>query len=153
MKDLRVERDEAYGRYRFLLTTQDGEEFSSRVLSDGTLRMLALLTYLYDPRRRSVLLFEEPENGLHYTRLARLIAVLRGACTSMRTASDEDERLFQVILNTHSLVVLRETEDEEIVVVTWSPGSIRSSRSLRAARACAPASWWTNCPSATASTG
>ncbi|TGD98257.1 AAA family ATPase [Methylobacterium nonmethylotrophicum] len=117
VKDLRVERDEAYGRYRFLLTTQDGEEFSSRVLSDGTLRMLALLTYLYDPRRRSVLLFEEPENGINAARLARLIAVLREACTSVQAAEENDERLFQVILNTHSPVVLQATEDEAIVLV------------------------------------
>lgn len=113
--DLHVERDSAYGRYRLFVTMRDGSRFSSRVLSDGTLRALALLTFLNDPRRKSVLLFEEPENGIHENRLKRLVGLLREACTSVREA--EEGRLFQVILNTHSPIVLRETHDDEIVVV------------------------------------
>ena len=35
--------------------------FSSRVLSDGTLRMLALATLKNDPEHQGVLCFEEPE--------------------------------------------------------------------------------------------
>src|SRR5690606_1877239 len=36
--------------YRIELTMRDGLPFTSRVISDGTLRVLALLTLLHDPR-------------------------------------------------------------------------------------------------------
>lgn len=113
--DLRIERDELAGRYRLFVSMRDESEFSSRVLSDGTLRVLALLTFLYDPRRRSVLLFEEPENGVHEERLIKLIQLLRQACSDL--GSDQsDDKLFQIIINTHSPIVLRETRAHELVV-------------------------------------
>lgn len=115
--DLRVERDSIAGRYRLFVTMKDASEFSSRVLSDGTLRVLSLLTFLYDPRRRSVLLFEEPENGIQEERLVRLVELLRESSTNPKLESPNSERLFQVIINTHSPVVLEQTVNHELVAV------------------------------------
>ncbi|MDC7785736.1 AAA family ATPase [Rhodoplanes sp. TEM] len=115
-KDLRIERDESAGRYRLFISMRGESEFSSRVLSDGTLRVLALLTFLYDPRRRGVLLFEEPENGVHEDRLVKLIRLLRGTCSNVHGEEKIGGWLFQILVNTHSPVVLRETQLEELVV-------------------------------------
>ena len=132
-KDIRVERDSSYGRYRLFITMKDGNEFSSRVLSDGTLRILALLTFLNDPRRKSVLLFEEPENGIHEKRLVKLVEILRESCSSLSESNNSDP-LFQIILNTHSPVVLKSTLLREIVAVDVvakksSDGKVISRRS------------------------
>lgn len=111
---LRVERDDAAGRFRFYVTMKDQSEFSSNVLSEGTLRILALLTVLNDPRRRGVLLFEEPENGIHEQRLRQLIEILRGSCADA-ARGESWTHLFQIILNTHSPIVLAATDPSELV--------------------------------------
>lgn len=104
--------------------------FSSRVISDGTLRLLALLTILNDPERKGTLCFEEPENGVHEGRIPTLIGILRDA-----TKFDEFEggANLQVILNTHSPKVMEALQDDEIVaadtVTTIDPQS--GSRSVR----------------------
>jgi predicted ATPase len=94
---------------------KDEGEFSSGVLSDGTLRLLALATYLQDPRRASVLLFEEPENGVHERRIERLVGMLRAACTNIRSGV-ASSKLYQILINTHSPVVLHQLAPHEVVV-------------------------------------
>src|SRR5208282_1418974 len=70
--EIRVEEDMLQRRYVVQAKTQDGRTFSSRVLSDGTLRLLALAALKNDPDYHGVLCFEEPENGLHPGRLENL---------------------------------------------------------------------------------
>ena len=119
VRDIAIERDAFAGRYRLLVSMTDQATFSSRVLSDGTLRVLALLTFLNDRKRESVLLFEEPENGIHEDRLVKLVSLLRDSTTEIaaRTVDGAEERHFQIIVNTHSPVVLANTEDGELVLV------------------------------------
>lgn len=97
--------------------------FSSRVISDGTLRLLALLTILNDPDRRGTLCFEEPENGVHEGRIPTLIQLLREAALVQAELSFPT---FQIILNTHSPAVMKSLRDNEIVaadtVVSAAPG-------------------------------
>ena len=93
--------------YRIDISMRDSVPFSSRVLSDGTLRALALLTMLHDPRHRGLLLFEEPENGIHPARLRSLLSQLRCLVTDPTLPEAVNgEPLSQVIMNSHSPVVL-----------------------------------------------
>src|SRR4051812_10242659 len=48
--EIAVETDQARNRYIVKALMQDGRWFSSRVLSDGTLRLLALVTLKNDPQ-------------------------------------------------------------------------------------------------------
>ena len=87
--------------YSFSLRLRDSQSFSSRVISDGTLRLLALVTILNDPRHGGVLCWEEPENGVHEARIPELMQLIRnaaGAADSQRTPS-----YFQILLNTHCI--------------------------------------------------
>jgi predicted ATPase len=106
--DIHVRYDETERRHRVELETSDGLTLSARVASDGTLRMLALVAMIHDPRCPGVICFEEPENGVHKTRLVLLIDMLRQSCSD---PSDEDvlldEPLRQILLNTHSPVVAK----------------------------------------------
>ena len=114
--NIEVERNEAARQFQLFVTMRDGARFGSRVLSDGTLRVIALLTVLHDNRRRGVLCFEEPENGIHEARVEGLIDLLRSSCTDLRLAPvDDDDTLTQVIVNTHSPVVLSHLEPDEII--------------------------------------
>jgi predicted ATPase len=102
-----VEEDRHTKEFRAMLRLRDGLEFPTRVISDGTLRVLALLTALTDPRHRGLLCFEEPENGVHPGRLRALIGRLSEVVadpTSEETYPDEP--LSQLLMNSHSPVVL-----------------------------------------------
>jgi len=107
---------EASREYRIQLTMRDGLPFTSRVISDGTLRVLALLTLLHDPRHRGLICFEEPENGVHPARIKQLIRRLRDMVSHPQEFPDDEDQapLSQLLLNSHSPVVLSALIDKDL---------------------------------------
>lgn len=111
VKRVKVDSGPHVREYSFSVVTNDDLEFSSRLISDGTLRLLALLTILDDPFRTGILCFEEPENGVHEGRIEDLVELLREA-----TSIYEPEfHPFQIIINTHSPAVLQALNEREII--------------------------------------
>jgi predicted ATPase len=104
-----VEKDEKRDQYVVWAWMEDGRRFSSRVLSDGTLRMLALVMLKYDPDHRGVLCFEEPENGVHPFRLARIAETLSEFATDFMDGEQNDLPLRQFLCNTHSPVFISQS--------------------------------------------
>jgi energy-coupling factor transporter ATP-binding protein EcfA2 len=92
VEDLTVDLDKKRGTLD-IQVRQGGKEFSSRIVSEGTLRVLALCALTVNPWSGSLLAFEEPENGVHPRRL-ELIVELLGSL-----AADQGR---QVIVTTHS---------------------------------------------------
>lgn len=127
VRALRVREDANAREYVFDVEMADALRFSSRVISDGTLRMLALLTVLNHSAQRGVLCFEEPENGIHPGRIPALIGFLRDAAAT----GPEPSHLFQIILNTHSPAVIAQLHDGEVVaadlVKSVVPGNAASA--------------------------
>ena len=111
--DLDVRDDPGDSEYSFALRLRDSQSFSSRVISDGTLRLLALVTVLNDPRHGGVLCWEEPENGVHEARIPALMELIRSAAGCAE--SPETQACFQILVNTHSPVVMSALEDHEVV--------------------------------------
>jgi predicted ATPase len=111
VKNVRVIDDKLSREYAFEVEGSDGTAFSSRVISDGTIRLLALLTVINDPYRRGILCFEEPENGVHEGRIPDLISILRMATNIQDSVGD----YFQVLINTHSPAVMRSLDSEEVL--------------------------------------
>ena len=108
IRKLDADLHDASREYRVELTMRDGLPFSSRVLSDGTLRVLALLTLLHDPAHRGLICFEEPENGVHPGRVKLLVRQLGNMVTDPH-GHEEGQGvmpLSQFFLNSHSPVVL-----------------------------------------------
>jgi len=99
---IRVEQDKPSDQYIIFAETSDGRSFSSRVLSDGTLRLLALATIKNDPQFHGVLCLEEPENGVHPKPLKNLAQLLRSMATDFNDPEQADEPLRQVLIATHS---------------------------------------------------
>jgi predicted ATPase len=92
VEDLSVDLDKRRGTLD-IQVRQSGIEFSSRIVSEGTLRVLALCALAANPWGGSLLAFEEPENGVHPRRLELIVQLL----TSLAL-----EQGRQIIVTTHS---------------------------------------------------
>lgn len=97
-----IERPEDRHRY-LILQYKEGLEVPSWMASDGTLRMLALTLPAYLDDFKGIYLVEEPENGIH----PRAIETMTQSLSSVYNA--------QVLLATHSPVVLSTVEAEQIL--------------------------------------
>lgn len=75
----------------------DGRWMTARVLSEGTLRVLALCAMAVSPYTSGMLAFEEPENGVHPRRIEIVARLLASAATRR-----------QVVVTTHSPLVVGE---------------------------------------------
>jgi len=102
--------DPEAGRVAIWAKSEDGRRFSSRVLSDGALRALALVTLRNDPEHRGLLCFENPESSVHPSRLKDLTQILKDLTTDFSSSDQESAPLRQVICNTHSPVFISHPE-------------------------------------------
>lgn len=102
--DVKVVDDKIGKQFVIQIKTSDNREFSSRVISEGTLRLLTLCVFMYDPLHQGLLCFEEPENGVHPARMKLTAELLVDLVTHF---DNEDEKLQrQLIINTHSPVLV-----------------------------------------------
>ncbi|MCF0218658.1 MAG: AAA family ATPase [Muribaculaceae bacterium] len=95
--DVKEEADSR--RFTIYLTDKRGRTYSSRVLSEGTLRIIALCILAVDNHHSGLLCFEEPENGVHTSRLETMAKLMEQLSSDFKNT---DFRLRQVIVNTHS---------------------------------------------------
>jgi predicted ATPase len=79
--------------------------FNSAQMSDGVLRLLAIASMLYLDRIPTVLMLEEPENGIHPQIVREVIQILR------ELTLRKPPHVCQVFLTTHSPYVLDEFFD------------------------------------------
>ena len=105
--DLRVRLYEQHGTLD--LSIRQGETtYSSRAISEGTLRVLALCAVVANPWGGSLVALEEPENGVHPRRLELIARLL------VSLALDQGR---QVVITTHSPLlcdaILREAKARE----------------------------------------
>ncbi|UBF24173.1 AAA family ATPase [Kovacikia minuta CCNUW1] len=94
---------------RLLLQVKDApfeQPVLAKFASDGTLKMLAYLTVLYDPDPPELIGIEEPENQLH----PRLLPELAGECREATTNS-------QLMVTTHSPFFVDALRPEEVWVL------------------------------------
>jgi predicted ATPase len=96
--------EKEYDRNRYLVICyRGGLEVPSWLASDGTLRLLALTLPAYLADFKGIYLVEEPENGIHPTAVETMFQSL----SSIYDA--------QILLATHSPVILRIAKPEEIL--------------------------------------
>jgi predicted ATPase len=106
---------------RVLLKFQDGafeDPFLARYVSDGTIKMLAYLTLLYDPNPHPLLCVEEPENQLYPQLLWELAEEFRAY----------SQRGGQVFVSTHSPDFLNAVGLEEVFLLTKQGGYVQVRR-------------------------
>ncbi|TYQ23305.1 AAA family ATPase [Pseudanabaena sp. UWO311] len=81
-------------------------------ISDGTLRILAFLTALYQQDTPSIICFEEIENGVHPWLLHKMMELLKLVSTEGITGKP-----VQVLITTHSPVLLNYVEPHQVRAV------------------------------------
>jgi predicted ATPase len=94
---------------RLLLTVRDApfeRPVLSKFASDGTLKMLAYLTLLYDPEPAKLIAIEEPENQLH----PMLLREFAEECLTAATRS-------QILISTHSPFLLNALAPSQVWVL------------------------------------
>lgn len=90
--------------------------WSASEVSDGTIRALALFASMYDPRN-SLLAMEEPENSVHPWILRVFVEICR------EVAAPNSGK--QVIVTTHSPVLIDQLEPSEVAVVWKDQGQTK----------------------------
>lgn len=90
-----------------LRIVEEGVPYSVRVISEGTLRILALLAIVNPQAATTVIGYEEPENGVHPRRLKLIADLLKNATESGET---------QVLVNTHSPILPSYFDNESLVI-------------------------------------
>jgi predicted ATPase len=119
IEDVRTELVGARGEID-LMVKQGGDWISARVLSEGTLRVLALCAMAVNPFHSGLVAFEEPENGVHPRRIEAIAKIVANAA-----------RRRQVVVTTHSplfvseilhLVKSEELDSDDVRLVTCAGG-------------------------------
>ncbi len=106
-----VERED--DRHRYLrIKYNNGITVPSWLVSDGTLRLLALTLPAYLPDFSGVYLIEEPENGIH----PKAIEAVYQSLSSVYNA--------QILMATHSPVILSLVKPEEILCFAKTEGGV-----------------------------
>lgn len=116
IRNIRVDRDEKRDILTLEAIDESGTAYSAKALSDGTLRFLALAILEYDSSGRNVICLEEPENGIHPTRIPAMLRLLQDIATDLDEDVDVTNPPRQVIINTHSPVVVRCIPEESLVL-------------------------------------
>ncbi len=100
-------------------------KFEAFSMSDGTLRVLGLITAVFQRQVPSLLVVEEPEASMHPGALGSILDVLRLASRSM-----------QVVVTTHSPDILdaKWIEDRHLRILSWEHGATRIGRVSQAVR-------------------
>jgi len=92
IEDLNVDLDKKRGVVDITIR-QGGTDYSNRIISEGTLRVLSLCAIAANPWGGGLVAFEEPENGVHPRRLELIVDLLAAM------ALDQGR---QVVVTTHS---------------------------------------------------
>ncbi|MBL8947939.1 MAG: ATP-binding protein, partial [Myxococcales bacterium] len=118
VRAVRVDRDTGRRLLQFMMTDRRGIELPAASLSDGTLRFVALAILEADPTATGVVCLEEPENGIHPLRIPAMLRLLGDMAVDARHAVDPSNPLRQVIVSTHSPLVVASSPDADLVFAT-----------------------------------
>lgn len=103
-----IERE--YDKYRYLVVKyKGGLEVPSWMVSDGTLRLLALTLPAYLPELKGIYLIEEPENGIH----PHAVETIFQSLSSVYDA--------QILLATHSPILLSIAKANQVLCFAKTP--------------------------------
>lgn len=109
-----IEKPEDRSLYLAIQYACGGEPVPSWLLSDGTLRLLALTLLAYMPEHEGIYLIEEPENGIHPK-------AIEAVFQSLSSVYDG-----QVLLATHSPLILGLASREQILCFAKNPSGAAS---------------------------
>jgi predicted ATPase len=90
-----------------LRLSENGQWYSARLISEGTLRLIGLLAAVHPSNQATLIGYEEPENGVHPVRL-KIIADL------LKNSVQEHQK--QIVVTTHSPIFPDYFDDSDLFV-------------------------------------
>ena len=111
-----VDADNTRQAYTLSVTMKDKNRYAASSLSDGTLRFLALSILSTDPEATGLLCMEEPENGIHPLLIPQMLDLVRSLSDVLDSGDGSSIALRQVIINTHSPLVVAELPDDSLLM-------------------------------------
>ncbi len=116
--DIMIDNDEKRSLITLQIKFKDGVVLPAQSLSDGTLRFLGLTVLKEDTLRNTLICLEEPENGIHPKKINEIIALLEDMATDTTCEVDASNPLRQVIINSHSPLVVSKVADDSLYLAT-----------------------------------
>ena len=116
VKEIDIDKDEKRELLTLILRGKDNTPLPARALSDGTLRFLGLSVLELDSKSAGVICLEEPENGIHPEKIAAMLKLLKDIAMDTTMPVNEDNPMRQVIINTHSPLVVQQVPEESLLV-------------------------------------
>lgn len=117
VKRVIVDQDQGRRLRSVVVSGRDGVPYPARSLSDGMLRFLALAVLSFDNAAGSLICLEEPENGLHPARVSAMVKLLQDMACDPHTEISEDNPLRQIVINTHSPLVVSQLPKDDVIFV------------------------------------
>ncbi len=105
--------------HELIFDTSSGEGIPAHAMSDGTMRLLGLLTLVLGRNRPSLILLDDVERGIHPRAQYELIQLLRRAL--------KEHAELQIVATTHSADLLDYLEPEEIRLLWLEDGATQGS--------------------------
>lgn len=112
VKGFSIQEDKVREEYVITVEHIDGYDIPSKLLSDGTLRILALIAISHDSQFNGIIILEEPENGVHPGRINSVVNLLR----DMTEPLDVKMPMRQIITNTHSNKLIYYVRDDYLAI-------------------------------------
>jgi predicted ATPase len=123
-----IEKDEKRELLTLILKDKNGTSHPARSLSDGTLRFLGLAVLELDYKSSGVICMEEPENGIHPEKIKSVLKLLQDICTDTTYEVGIENPLRQVIINTHSPVVVQQVPEDSLLLAESQEGILDGKR-------------------------
>lgn len=118
VRAIQVDADDTRELFTVRLTEQTNTDIPARSLSEGTLRFLALCVLLEDATISGVICMEEPENGIHPANIPAMLRLLQDLAVDPMEPPGVDNPVRQVIVNTHSPVVVQVVNPDDLLFAT-----------------------------------
>jgi len=126
--EIDVDHDDKRDLLTLMVKRKNEVPFPARFLSDGSLRFIALSIIENDPEMLGVFCLEEPENGIHPERIPMILALLQEIACDTSEPMGADNPLRQIIINTHSPLIISETPESSLLFATPKSTSDKSLR-------------------------
>jgi len=114
--EINVDKDEKRDLLTFQVKFKSGLILPAQSLSDGTLRFLALAIINEDNKSKGLICLEEPENGINPKKIKEMVKLLEDMATDTDYEVNDDNSLRQVIINSHSPLVVGLVPDNSLLL-------------------------------------
>jgi len=138
---VRVEHNKKRELLILKVVDHDGTVHRANSVSGGTLCFLAMIILELDTRSGGLICLEEPENSIYPDRIPEVLKLLQDIVTNPKRPVGPDNPLRQIIINTHSPVILNQVSADNLLFAELKELERAGLKFKRACFSCLPDTW------------